>query len=168
MIRGLDKLRDPKWLRTEFWRLFKYGIVGFTSLGIFMGTYALLSRVLWTSGNKTLLDAIALVVSGCVNYSLHRVWTFKAGSHSTKMVVRYVISISGSTILQTILFHVGNTMLGLNDFIVQIALVPFIAAVQYVINRQYTFNRRFETTCEVAPTPSAPAEAAVPVEERAE
>ncbi len=169
MIRGLDKLRDPKWLRKEFWRLFKYGIVGLMSFGIFIGVYALFSRVIWPSANKTLLDGIALTVSAVINFTLHRVWTFEAGSHSAAMVTRYLISVVGSSILQAALFHVGNGVLGFNDFAVQVSLVPIIAAISYVINRQFTFNRRFEKTCEIAvPTPSAPVEAAVPVEEGAE
>jgi putative flippase GtrA len=150
MMSGLIKnLRDPAWLWNEFWRMFRYGIVGLVSTGIFMGLYAILSRFIWPSANKTLLDAIALSICAVFNYTLHRIWTFNAGTHSTRMISRYVSIIVLSSMLQTALFHLGNGVLGFNDFVVQIVLVPFIAAIQYVVNRQFTFNRRFEKTCPI-------------------
>lgn len=157
----IKKLRDPAWLRDEFWRLFKYGIVGVVSFGMFLSIYALISRLIWPSGNRTVIDAITLCFCAVVNYTLHRIWTFKAGTHSTRMISRYILAVVLTSILQTVLFHFGNGVLGFNDFLVQVVLVPFMAAVQYVVNRQFTFNRRFEKTCPIVP--ETVVETAVPV-----
>jgi putative flippase GtrA len=164
-----EKLRDPKWLREEFWRLFKYGIVGLASTGIFLGVYALFSRLIWTTANKTLLDGIAMCVSAVFNFTMHRIWTFEAGNHDFGMIIRYFVTVSLSAVIQTALFHIGNGILGFNDFFVQIILVPFIAAVSYVINRQFTFSRRYKKASESA-LPAVPEaiEIAAPVEMKVE
>jgi putative flippase GtrA len=144
MTHGLSKMLDPVWIRRELWRMFKYGIVGGISTVIFFGMYVLLSRFLLTTWHKTLLDAIAISVSGVFNFTMHRIWTFQAQGAKAKMVGRYLISVCSASVLQIILFYVGNHLFGFTDYYVQIAVFPIIAFSQYLLHRSFTFHSRFE------------------------
>jgi putative flippase GtrA len=144
MMFGLSNLRDFAWIRREIWRMFKYGIVGGISTGIFFGGYLLLSRVLLPTWNKTLLDAIAISISGIFNFTMHRIWTFQAQNANAKMVARYLATVGTASLLQVIIFYIGNHVFGFTDYYVQIFAFPFLAFFQYVLHRSFTFHPRFD------------------------
>lgn len=139
-----DLASNPRF-RKEIWGLFKYGLVGGSSFCIHAGIYALLSRVVWESGSRTLEYVIALVIAALYNFTLHRLWTFSLSTYSHKMVFRYSAVLLGSMGLQSIIFHIGVERLGFFDGFVFLVAASFAALVQYLGHRFVTFNvKRFE------------------------
>ena len=145
MISGLGNKFTKEWIAQEFRRMLRYGIVGGTSTLIFFGTYTLLWKYLLPEWNKTLLDAIAISVSGIFNFTFHKTWTFRARGFGIKMVGRYVVTIVTGSGLQVLLFYIGHQIMGFNDYGVQIMAIPLVALAQYVLHRLFTFHPRFET-----------------------
>jgi putative flippase GtrA len=118
--------------------------VGGVSLVIHTGVYALLSRVVWEQGNRTLEYVIALTLASIFNFTLHRIWTFAVNTFSAGMVARYVTVILSSMTLQSILFHIGVERLGIFDFYVFFATAALAAVMQYFGHRFFTYNVHFE------------------------
>lgn len=128
----------------ECWGLFKYGIVGFSSLAIHAGLYHVLSRIVWQEGPKTLEYVIALVTASIYNFTLHRLWTFSMNGYSHGMVIRYICVVLTSMGMQSAVFHVGVTILGVYDYYVFAVSVVFATLLQYFGHRFVTFNKKFE------------------------
>ncbi|MBD3251231.1 hypothetical protein GF380_02045 [Candidatus Uhrbacteria bacterium] len=144
MIRGLINLIGWERLWSEFWNVFKFGIVGISSLGVNAAIYALLSRVLWVSGDRTLEAVIAIALASIYNFSLHRAWTFQTRAFSSRMLARYIIVVFLGSGLHGGLFYVGHELLGWYDFAVLIGTAFLVAAFTYFAHRFFTFNTRFE------------------------
>ncbi|OGL73301.1 hypothetical protein A3E39_01130 [Candidatus Uhrbacteria bacterium RIFCSPHIGHO2_12_FULL_60_25] len=146
MIRRFLKEKNVTWefLWSEVWNLFKFGVVGGTSLGINAGVYALLSRVLWTEGNRTFESVIAVTISAVYNFTMHRTWTFKARGFNARMVARYIgVVVAGSALTGT-LFYIGHEVLKIYDFIVLVGSAFLVAGVSYFTHRLYTFHPRHD------------------------
>lgn len=152
MTNGLSKIISRDWLTREFWRMFKYGIVGVISLGIHVGSYALLSRVFWVEGNRTFEFFIAVSFAAIFNFTFHRLWTFKAREFSSKMVIRYLFVVISGTALNSGLFYVGHEVIGIYDFYVLFGTVFVVALYQYIAHRQFTFHPRFDQKVVVVET----------------
>lgn len=124
----------------ELWRIFKYGVVGVLCLGIHVGLYHWMSRIVWESGNRTVQYALALTVSAIVNFTLHRLWTFAVSTFNLAMILRYVGVIGFSMAMQSVVFHVLVDILRFYDYIGFV--VASVAAVffQYLLHRLFTFK----------------------------
>lgn len=152
MTNGLAKYLNRERIIKEFWGLFRYGIVGGASTLIFFGTYTILWKYLLPAWNRTLLDAIAICVSGIFNFTLHRTWTFRASGFNLKMVGRYIFTVVFGSGLQVLIFFIGHQILGFYDYGVQIVAIPLVALAQYFLHRFFTFHPRFEGTIAVTET----------------
>jgi putative flippase GtrA len=125
---------------SEVWNLFKFGVVGVTSLAINTGVYALLSRVLWPEGNRTLESVISVCISGIYNFSLHRAWTFGAREFGGAMIARYLSVVVVGASLSGALFYVGHELFHLYDIAVLIGSSFMVASVTYFLHRWFTFH----------------------------
>jgi putative flippase GtrA len=132
----------------ECWGLFKYGIVGGSSLAMHTGMYHMLSRYLWIQGPRTMQYVVTLIIASLYNFTLHRIWTFSMQGYSHGMAARYVCVILSSMGIQSIVFHIGVTILGIYDYYVFAVSVVFAALFQYFGHRFVTFNKKFEKTRE--------------------
>ncbi len=146
MIKRFLKRRNVTWevVWCEVWNLFKFGVVGGTSLGINTGIYALLSRVLWTDGNRTLESVVSVSFAAIYNFSLHRAWTFKARAFNFRMVMRYVLVVIFGTALSGVLFYIGHEILKLYDFAVLVGSAFLVAFASYATHRWYTFHPKHD------------------------
>lgn len=146
MIRRFLKEKNVTWdmLWSEVWNLFKFGVVGSSSLGINAGVYALLSRVMWTEGDRTLESIISVSVSAVYNFTLHRAWTFKARGFNARMVARYVGVVVAGSALTGALFYIGHEILRIYDFFVLVGSALLVASVSYFTHRLYTFHPRHD------------------------
>lgn len=124
----------------EAWNLFKFGVVGLTSLAIDVGVYALLSRVVWIAGPRTGLSLISTSISAMFNFLMHRSWTFKTQAFSVAMVIRYLSVLLAGTLINGTLFYVGHEILHLHDILVKIGSVFIVAGGSYTLHRWYTFH----------------------------
>lgn len=129
----------PHW--SEIKRLFRFGVVGALSFALFAGLYALLSRVLWTSGNRTLENFLATLVTAVFNFWAHRRITFEAHAHSShRQLVRYLIVMFSAMALQSGLFWLGHAVFGLYDFLVIVAVAVLIPLYTYLLHKFFTFR----------------------------
>jgi putative flippase GtrA len=145
--------RFKRFFRKEFWGLFKYGVVGGSSLLIHAGLYAWMSRIVWTSGSRTLQYTLALFIAAIYNFTLHRIWTFQVKEKSFTMVVRYSIVVLTSMALQSGAFYFVNDILHLFDVIAFAGAAGIAIIYQYFGHRFVTYNVRFEKKPVVAPEP---------------
>lgn len=133
-----------RFFQKEFWGLFKYGIVGVSCLLLHAGLYAWVSRVLWPQGSRTLQYTVLLLLVACINFTLHRLWTFEVKTKSFAMVVRYSIVVGSSMGLQSIVFYVINDILHLHDSVAFAGASGIAIVYQYFGHRFVTYNKRFE------------------------
>lgn len=128
----------------ELWGLFKYGLVGGSSLAIHTGLYHLQSRIIWADGNRTVQYVIALVIASMYNFTLHRTWTFSAKGYNHQMLLRYISIILVSMGTQSLVFHIGVDLMRVFDYYVFAVSVVFAALIQYFGHRFFTFHQKFE------------------------
>lgn len=130
--------REALW--NEVWHLFKFGVVGVTSLGLNVALYALFSRVLFFSAPRTPVFVLAVIFSAIYNFLLHRAWTFQSRTLNAAMAGRYVIVLLAGMGLSTGLFYLGHEVLGFSDLLVPIASSFIVAGMTYVTHRWFTFH----------------------------
>ncbi|MBE7525513.1 GtrA family protein [candidate division WWE3 bacterium] len=128
---------------SETWNLFKFGIVGITSLGINVGAYAVLSRVLWVHGPKTLEAVMAVFISAIFNFLMHYHWTFRARGFGVAMMFRYAAVVLIGTGLHGGFFYLGHEVFGLYDFAVLVGLAFIVAIATYLLHRWFTFRYHY-------------------------
>jgi hypothetical protein len=90
--------RLPSWevLWSEVWNLFKFGVVGVSSMLLNTAIYALFTRIVWPSGSRTLLSVIATMFAAIYNFLLHRGWTFKTRAFNAAILHRQIHDIFGA------------------------------------------------------------------------
>lgn len=136
--------RFPTWesLWSEVWNLFKFGVVGVTSLLLYNLIFALLSRVISPDGNRTIQAVASALGSSVYNFLLHKNWTFGAKHFNAHMLFRYLVVMGIGVSLSGILFYLGHEVLGLYDFLVLNGSSFLIAGATYFLHRLYTFHPR--------------------------
>lgn len=120
-------------------RLVTFFVVGITSLGLNLGLYALLSRVIWPSGPRTLENAIVVVIVTAVNFEANRHFTF-AKQRSAGAVFRFGMVAIMAMALNSMLFWIGHAVLGLYDMLVIIMVTAVIAFFTFASHRLFTFH----------------------------
>jgi putative flippase GtrA len=127
-------------MRTEAGQIFRFIIIGGLSFLIYAAMYALLSRVVWTAGNRTVESFISTVVSALFNYVTHRSWTFRSrGSHG-RQVWRYVLTVGSASLIQTGLFWLGHEIFHIYDFILIFTISALMPCYTYVMHKLFTFR----------------------------
>lgn len=135
--------RYPTWesLWSDVWNLFKFGVVGVSSLILYNAVFALLSRFLFPDGNRTAEAVAAMLCSSVFNFLLHKNWTFGTAFHP-RMLGRYLVVMVIGVTLNGVLFYIGHEFFGLYDFIVLNGSSFLIAGATYFLHRLYTFHPR--------------------------
>lgn len=127
-------------LRKEFRTIFRFGVVGSSSVLLKIGCYAVISRILWTHGPRSFQNVLALGIAMIYNYSLHRWWTFKHQKADQGSAVRYMGVVAAASLLDAGLFYLGHDILRVYDFLV-LAVIPFlVAAFTFLGHRLFTFR----------------------------
>jgi putative flippase GtrA len=154
----LQRLRQrfSSWeaLWSEFWNLFKYGVVGVTSVVVNTGVYALFSRVVWTDGPRPLFVIIAQVMAALYNFTMHRNWTFQARAFNAAMVGRYLVVVVIGTALASIFFYIGHDLLHIYDLVVVTGTPFIVAGATYFLHRWYTFHPKHNASSEISSSTS--------------
>ena len=126
--------------RGEAERLVRFVIIGGLSFLMYVGFYALLSRRLWVTGNRSLENFLAICLTSIFNYLAHRAWTFQSrGAHFDQMWRYGVVAVS-ATLLQSGLFWLGHAYLGWYDFVVILIVAVLIPLYTYLMHRVFTFK----------------------------
>ncbi len=126
----------------EFWKLFKFAVVGAGAFLIHFCLYYIFTRFLMPDIFPATLYVLAMAYSMTFNYSAHRGWTFNDHKLSGGSVYRYIIVVSSAALINTIIFYLGHHLFNLFDLYVVLfasAIVPFIT---YAGHRWYTFKKQ--------------------------
>ncbi len=133
----------PKMLVDRIWnerlRLVTFFVVGISSLGLNLGLYALLSRVIWPAGPRTLENAIVVVIVTAANFEANRHFTF-AKQRSVGAVFRFGMVAVFAMVLNSLLFWIGHAVFGLYDMLVIIMVTAVIAFFTFASHRLFTFH----------------------------
>lgn len=126
-------------------KIFLFFIVGGLSFGIWFLIYYFLSRHIWVSGNHTLENFIAVIISAGFNFFAHRHWTFEAHEHKhTKQLPRYFLVLGSAMGFQAFLFWLGHEFFGFYDFAVVVVVTGLVAIYTYISHRFFTFHHKKE------------------------
>jgi putative flippase GtrA len=123
------------------WKTFvRFGLVGGSSFAVKAGMYALLSRVTWVEGPRSLQNIIALAVAMIYNYTLHRFWTFTTHRPMNGSAQRYVMVVVAAAMLDAVFFYVGHDLLHVYDFLVLVLGAMTGAVFTFSAHRLFTFH----------------------------
>lgn len=125
---------------TEFPRLIRFLIVGILTAIFAFALYALLSRVLFPNGNRTIEQTIATAVASIFNYLAHRCITYRSNGSHRVQTFRYLLVWTSAVLLQAALFWIGHEALHIHDFVVLFIVTGMIACYTYLAHRLYTFR----------------------------
>ncbi|MFH1620573.1 MAG: GtrA family protein [Patescibacteria group bacterium] len=126
-------------IKSESRRLFFFGLIGFGSLGLNIGLYALLSRILWPDGNRTLEYLIVVIIVSVVNFEANCHYTF-ASHRSLGALMRSGLVVIAASILNTVLFWMGHAIFHLYDLAVIVVNTFLVAIFTYSSHRFFTFH----------------------------
>lgn len=125
--------------KSESRRLFFFGLIGGTSLALNIGLYALLSRVIWPGGNRTLMYALVVVVVTLFNFEANRHFTFSS-KRSAGALFRFGAVAVVASGMNTGLFWIGYSVLGFYDLAVIVANTLLVAFFTFSSHRLFTFH----------------------------
>lgn len=132
----------PAALRRIPWaKLVRFVITGGTALALDLVIYLALTRL---AGVPYLLArTISLSAAFGWNFTLNRVWTFRAqGGSAKRQAVRFVIVMTTTSLLQLGLMHVGVAVLHLPDLLVIGAVVVMITLINFFAHQVWTYTKR--------------------------
>jgi len=121
-------------------RIASFGVIGVTALGIHLVGYALLSRVLWPSGNHTVEYLIAAIFSGTFNFEANTRFTFTAAKRSVDEVFRFVCVIIVGVCLNSMLFFIGHVLFHLYDLMLVVTNAFLVAGFTFFSHKFFTFH----------------------------
>ncbi len=130
------------WLshRAELERVMRFVLIGGLSFVFGSTLYLLVSRVIWTTGNRTVVNFMTTSLTCVLNYLTHRAWTFQSqGKHGTQ-AIRYIVVALSAIGLQSFLFWIGYHVLGGHDLVVILVVAVFIPFYTYIAHRLFTFR----------------------------
>ncbi len=126
--------------RVELERMLRFVLVGGLSFVFNYGLYVLLSRVIWTIGNRTAINFVSTSITCVLNYLAHRAWTFQSqGAHGTQ-AARYILVALSAIGLQSFLFWIGYHVLGAHDLVVIFVVAILIPFYTYLAHKLFTFR----------------------------
>lgn len=119
--------------REEFWRLFRFGIVGGGATLVDMGTSALL---FWSLGHPSeyLVTAIAFFVAFWFSFFGHRYITFQKPGSPHKFLLVALFSLS----VRFMLLH-GLLLLGMSGLLPVVVAMLAVTLLTYVLSRIWVF-----------------------------
>lgn len=123
------------------WRtVIRFFLVGGSSFGVKAAVYAVLSRMVWESGPRSVQNVIAILISMVYNYSLHNIWTFRAQKAAAGSARRYVGVVVVASVLDAVMFYLLHDKAGLYDFGILVFNALSIAMFTFLAHRLFTFH----------------------------
>ncbi len=127
-------------IRQEFRRLFTFGMVGLSSLGLLLGGYKLFSLVLWRGGPPTFQYTIIAVLVAWFNYEANRYFTFNRSNRTSASVWRFMTVGGVASVINSVLFWFGHEVLSIPDTFVILGNSAIIALFTFTSHRLFTFR----------------------------
>ena len=129
-------------VRAEFPRFVRFGFVGVALLLATIGLYALISRVLWPNGPKTVEYAIVVVITTWMNYEINGRFTFRFTKRSIQSMARFAAVAVTAVGLNSLVFWIGHDLLHVLDFWVIIGSTFIVALFTFTAHRFFTFREK--------------------------
>jgi putative flippase GtrA len=122
-----------------FYKLIKFGVVGFSGMLVDFGFTWLLKEKLKT--NKYLANSTGFVLAATSNYFFNRIWTFESkNSHiATEYFSFFGISLAGLLINNLIIYFLNEKM-KLNFYISKLIAIGVVTLWNFFMNYIYTFK----------------------------
>lgn len=127
--------------RSEARRLVSFGLIGAVMMGLNVGIYALLSRVIWPNGSKQLEYAFTVILVTAMNYEANRIFTFGKAERSLRTAGRFALVALIAFGLNNALFWIGHYGLRIYDLYVIVAVTLIVALVTFTGHRYFTFRK---------------------------
>lgn len=137
---SMTKIKDFLW--REWKTIFRFLMVGGSSFAVKAVSYALLSRLIWTSGSRNVENGIALVVATIYNYLLHRFWTFGHQRPASGVIKRYSIVLALGTAMDIGFFYILHSLWHIYDFLALAMTSLLIAFCTFNLHRFWTFHEK--------------------------
>lgn len=135
-----DRLKQV--FKREGRRLAWFGVIGFASLGMTVGLYALVTRLLWTSGSRTLIYTVVAILVTWLNYEANSRLTFDQRQRTVGSMGRFTGVAIVATGLSSCLFWLGHEVLHALDFAVIVSNTLAVALFTFTSHRLFTFHER--------------------------
>jgi putative flippase GtrA len=125
--------------KNESRRLFIFIVIGLSSLGLNLGLYTLLSRVLWPTGNRAFEYALSVIIVTIANFEANCHFTFRS-RRSTGTLFRFGLVALAASVLNAALFWLGHAVLHLYDLAVIVGNTAVVAVFTFSSHRLFTFH----------------------------
>jgi putative flippase GtrA len=121
--------------RAELGRIFRFGIVGLMSVGIYMMLFFAIARLV----PPVLASLIAYILSMLVNFVLQSRFSFQQKRLSGHSAVRFILMHMLCMGLNSSLLWLATGPLGQPAMISQTVIVVFVAGLSYLISRFWVY-----------------------------
>lgn len=125
----------PRPGQDELARILRFGLVGLLSTGIYMGLFALVTRVLPPVESSV----VAYLLSAIVNFVMQSRFTFRQQAVSGGSAVRFVLMHLFCMGVNSSLIWLATGPLGLPAMQSQAVIVVFVAGLSYLISRFWVY-----------------------------
>ena len=139
---AMNLMRLRELLRAEFPRIIRFGFVGVALLVASIGLYALISRVIWPDGPKTVEYAFVTVVMTWINYEVNGRFTFRFAGRGVRSMARFAAVAVAALGINNVVFWIGHDILHILDFWVIIVGGFIVAAFTFTSHRLFTFREK--------------------------
>jgi putative flippase GtrA len=123
-----------------FFKLLKFGLVGFTGLIIDFGvTFLVKEKLRW---NKYVANSLGFILASGNNYVLNRLWTF----HSTDPEIGWqfskflLVALTG-LLLNNLIVYLLTEKAKLNFYLSKFIAILLVFIWSFLLNHLYTFTR---------------------------
>lgn len=130
--------------KREARRLVRFVLVGGSSFFIHAGSYFVISRFIWISGDRLLIQVVSLGFAVTYNFFAHRRWTYKSNGLLRAQLFRYGVVVLAASGIQTGVFWAAFNLFGIYDLL-SIVLASGVSAIfTFVAHRLFTFREKPE------------------------
>jgi putative flippase GtrA len=136
---------------SEAGRMARFLVVGLGNTLIGLASYGLLLEL---GVSYALAGAIAWTLGTLNGYHWNRIWTFSRADHRAAMMTKYLLVGLLGLILNSSLLVLFVAVIGVDEFVAELAALPFVALITFGLNRFWTFGSHLRSI-EAAP-PAAP------------
>lgn len=127
-------------MRALLAQLVRYGLAGSAAALTHLVVLVLLVEL--AGCPKTLASALGFAAATPVNYGLQHRFVFRRRGRHGRFLARY-LGVTGATLgLNTVLFALFTTGLGVPYLPAQVGTIGIIVLVNFTLNRQFTFASR--------------------------
>ena len=127
-------------ISTFFFKLLKFGLVGFTGLIIdFCVTFLLKERLRW---NKYVANSLGFILASINNYVLNRLWTFHSADPEIGwQFSKFLLIALAGLLLNNLIVYLLTEKAKFNFYVSKVIAILLVFVWSFLLNHLYTFTR---------------------------